>query len=330
MLVAGSLWAGPLQPLVGFSWLRNGIVFTVMFLMALPIRASTIVRNVRRPWPALLATAVNFGLVPVLVWLVSGWLPADLVTGFLVVGATPCTLASATVWTARAGGNETAALMTTLITNGLCFLVTPLLLGLLIGQVADFQPAAMTGKLLALVLLPTALAQVARCWPALARFVEGHRKSLSVVAQVGVLAMVLIGNVSNSHRFVTGDPGPLSDWLVAGALAAVVHLAAVAAGYTLARVARMDRANRIAVAIAGSQKTLMVGLLLCLWLDVSPLPLIAWHVVQLVADTLLADWFRRRQAACERSDKGGFAPGPKRPCQQAEQNDRAGPGSDGR
>ena len=44
----------------------------------------------------------------------------------MIVAATaPCTLASAAVWTRRAGGNDAVAILVTFITNATCFLVTP-------------------------------------------------------------------------------------------------------------------------------------------------------------------------------------------------------------
>jgi sodium/bile acid cotransporter 7 len=46
------------------------------------------------------------------------------------------------------------------------------------------------------------------------------------------------------------------------------------------------------VAFAGSQKTLMVGLQVSMELGVSILPMVAYHVSQLIVDTLIADRWR--------------------------------------
>ena len=56
----------------------------------------------------------------------------------------------------------------------------------------------------------------------------------------------------------------------------------------------MRREDRIAVGFAGSQKTLMVGLQLCIELQVEMLPMVAYHVGQLLVDTLIADRLRKR------------------------------------
>ena len=52
----------------------------------------------------------------------------------------------------------------------------------------------------------------------------------------------------------------------------------------------------MAVAFAGSQKTLMVGLLMAISLQVSILPMVAYHISQLFIDTLIAERFRAHAA----------------------------------
>ena len=54
--------------------------------------------------------------------------------------------------------------------------------------------------------------------------------------------------------------------------------------------------DRIAVAIAGSQKTLMVGLYVAIHYfgGLVLIPLVIYHVVQLLMDTVVADLWRRR------------------------------------
>ena len=69
----------------------------------------------------------------------------------------------------------------------------------------------------------------------------------------------------------------------------VVHLAALWAGLFLARILGLPRPDQIAVAFAGSQKTLMVGLIVAISLQTTILPMVAYQVLQLLADTLIAD-----------------------------------------
>ena len=51
--------------------------------------------------------------------------------------------------------------------------------------------------------------------------------------------------------------------------------------------------DRIAIGIAGSQKTLMVGLNTAVELNRSILPMLLFHICQLVFDTLIADYWAK-------------------------------------
>jgi sodium/bile acid cotransporter 7 len=81
---------------------------------------------------------------------------------------------------------------------------------------------------------------------------------------------------------------------------AAVHTGALAIGYFAARAVAIAPADAAAVGIAGSQKTLMVGLLIAA-LDptfgIGILSLVVYHVLQLLIDTPAADWLRRRHAS---------------------------------
>jgi len=73
-----------------------------------------------------------------------------------------------------------------------------------------------------------------------------------------------------------------------------VHLAALWLGCRLARLLRMANDDVPAVAFAGSQKTLMVGLDVAItyYGGLAILPMVAYHVGQLLVDTLIADRWR--------------------------------------
>jgi sodium/bile acid cotransporter 7 len=76
---------------------------------------------------------------------------------------------------------------------------------------------------------------------------------------------------------------------------ATVHVALLGLGFTLSRLLRISRADAIAVAFSGSQKTLMVGAYLALAVGpLAILPMVAYHAAQLVIDTLIADRLRQR------------------------------------
>jgi len=308
-LVIGITFASALQPVSDWLLLRNCIVASVLFVMALPLEARTMVRSLRYPGPPLLASFVNLGLAPLFAWGISLTLRGDTATGLLVAATTPCTLASASVWTRRAEGNDAVSILVTVITNSICFLITPLWLVAMTGQTVDnpeLSLGRMSLKLGLLVVLPMVLAQMLRGHRSIAEWSTRKRIPLGVLAQFGVLSMVFLGAIRTGLRLQSEQATQaLLAWDLIAILAAVnvVHLCMLCTGWYLARWSRFSREDQIAVAFAGSQKTLMVGLLMAMSLQVSILPMVAYHVSQLFVDTLIAD--RIRQRGRQRAASGG-------------------------
>jgi sodium/bile acid cotransporter 7 len=306
VLVAGIAAPPAMQPIV--RWLPGDVIVAVVtFIMALPLETSALWRAVRRPGPAWLASALNSGVAPPLGWLASRMLPAELATGVVLAACVPCTLATAAVWTRRAGGNDAVAFLVTMITNLACFVVVPTWLLLLIGVRADVDFRGIVVGLMLLVALPILVAQTLRQWRAMGQLAERHVVTLSTVAQVGVLLMVAIGAVRSGERLAELDHDSVVSAgnvvLMIGAVAAV-HVGLLVLGFGFSGLLRISRADAIAVAFSGSQKTLMVGAYLALAVGpLAILPMVAYHASQLVIDTLIADWLRQR-----RSENGGSAP----------------------
>ena len=110
--------------------------------------------------------------------------------------------------------------------------------------------------------------------------------------------MVLIGVVKSSDA-ITNSASIRLGAMTAGMLAAVVviHVATLYAGFGLGRLAKLDRPDWIAVGLAGSQKTLMIGLYIAddLNLGVGILAMVAYHAAQLIIDTVVADRLHSRK-----------------------------------
>jgi sodium/bile acid cotransporter 7 len=269
--------------------------------MSLPLDASAMWQAVRRPKAVLLAVAINYGLLPLTAWGVSWALRPDLALGLLIVASIPTTQASCAVWTRRAGGNDAVAVMVTVVTNLFCFLLTPFWLATMTGNkvTIPIEPMDMMLELSVVVVLPMAAAQVLRLYRPVGRWATARKTPLSVLAQTGLLMMVFIGAVQAGLKLQT-NATPISAGDTAAMLASVcgVHLAMFYAGLLLGRLLGIRWEDRLAVAFSGSQKTLMIGLHIAL----SPtfnnglamLPMVAYHVCQLLLDALIADRLRAR------------------------------------
>jgi solute carrier family 10 (sodium/bile acid cotransporter), member 7 len=277
---------------------QDWVIASVLLVMSLGLETRTAWNAVRRPIAAALAFAVNLGVVPVLAWLASHALESSLAEGLIVASVVPCTQASAAVWTRRAGGNDTIAVITTMSTGLACFIATPAWLELLVGRTGAAQDfGRLVTRLALLVALPIVLGQLLRAVAPVRTWATQHAKGLARYAQLGILSMVLIGAVECGRQLgaLSEGVGPLAGQIVMMVvLAAAVHTAAWGLGYWSASRLGLSRSDQIGVAFAGSQKTLMVGLAIAIdFGGLAVLPMVAYHVEQLLIDTVLVDWLQR-------------------------------------
>ena len=294
----------------------------VMGIGGLGMSTVEMIRSLRRPGAIGIAVATNVAGVPILMmlaiaatrwWSPSGLSDAD-VGGMVVASLVPCTLASAVVWTRRAAGDVTIPLVTTTVTN----LASPLVLsvGVVVmaqtlkiesfqfGRRGEIGPTLV--KLTLVVVLPLIAAQLMRQSAGCRRWATTHRRTLSMVAQAGVLVMIAFGSAAGAISQTDRGWFPSISPLVA-MLVAMVHVAAfaVAAGGVTVLNRHSDavliRPLRAAVGVSASQKTLMVGLGVALDMGVSVAPMIAYHVLQLIIDTVLCRPSRYPPSESDRS-----------------------------
>jgi sodium/bile acid cotransporter 7 len=299
LLAAGIAWHGPLESLA--DWMpQNYLVASVLLVMSLGLDTRTMWNSVRRPTAAALAVTINLGVVPPLAWLAGRFVDSSLAEGMIVAATVPCTLASAAVWTRRAGGNDTIAVLTTMATSLTCFIVTPAWLTLLVGRTGGPQQefGQLVLRLALVVVLPIVLGQVLRSVPVVRAWVTRGAQALTLYAQLGILAMVFIGAVACGRQIEglgAGLAPQAGSIVMMSALVATVHTVAWWTGFWSAGRLGLSQADQTAVAFAGSQKTLMVGLAIAVdFGGLAILPMVAYHVEQLVIDTLLAEWLRKR------------------------------------
>lgn len=276
--------------------LTDGLVMVVLFLMALPLPTAKLVATIRQPGPSILASTINYLFIPLITWPISLFFAEEFGNGLLITAVTPVTLASAAVWTRKAGGNDAVALMVTLITNLCCFFIAPFWLFLFLGKTEtsiSFSDLAI--KLLLVVVLPMVLAQLLRQYRPFGNWSTQKKSELGMCAQIGILSMVFLGMSQSGERL---SAMPLNVDLVLVVLATVavvtsIHSAAFWFGYWSAFRFGMSNDNAIAVGFSGSQKTLMVGLKLAVDLGFSIVPMVLFHICQLIVDTLFATWLTR-------------------------------------
>src|SRR6266851_1706527 len=120
------------------------------------LESRTLGRAFARPWPALWALVVSYGLLPMLGILGGGLLAdPDASLGLLLVTSVPCTLTSAVIWTRLAGGDDATALLITFLSNCTSWLATTAWLTLAAGADGTALVAVpLMGKLFVILVVP--------------------------------------------------------------------------------------------------------------------------------------------------------------------------------
>lgn len=311
-LTAGSHLDAPTIELVSVAigpHASTALVILILFLMSVTLDNGKLRAALSRPGPVLWASFVNMGLIPLAAWPLSRLqLTLDFTVGLLIAASVPSTMAAASVWTRKAGGNDAVSLLVTLLTNSACFIVTPLWLQLMLPSLETSQGFQMdTGflmqKLLVSALLPIIAGQSARMIPGIAAFADRRKVPLGVIAQGCILVMVFWESIKAGPQAATGA---LSGGIGAIALVwlscIVLHLAGMLLAVSASRLLRFERADRAAIAFAASQKTLPIGVYIAATFSaagapLAVLPMLMYHASQLFLDTAVAD----RLAAANRA-----------------------------
>ncbi|MCC9656841.1 bile acid:sodium symporter family protein [Rhodopirellula halodulae] len=309
LFAIGFFAAERLRPVAEMTWLRNAIVFAVMWASGVTLPLQSVQQSIRRPASISVAIGLNVVAVPLAAWWIAGWMAPDWRAAFYVASLVPCTLASAMVWTRRAGGDESIPMVTTVVTNLACVAVIPIGWWMVsqsetvavLSQAAESVVASAPAngapsivdqviKLVGIVVVPLSVAQWMRKrgW---AEWADRSKRRLSTAAQGGILVMVMFGAVTSADRLseITRDGG-VAVFVQLIATASVIHLVVLAGAIAVIRwCLQRPRETQIAVGFSASQKTLAIGLQASIDFGVSVLPMIVYHIAQLVWDTVIAD-----------------------------------------
>lgn len=239
-----------------------------------------------------LATWVLFPLLGLLVaQLPEAVLPRPLALGVVFVACLPSTVQSSIAFTSLAGGNVAAAICSATLSSLLGVVLTPVLVGLLLGAQSGGVSLDSIRSIALQLLAPFVVGHLLR--PLIGGWAERHRRLLSYTDR-GTILMVVYGAFSEAvgqglwQRLSAG--GLLAMAAVCGALLAAV----LAATHLAARRLGFDRPDRIAIVFCGSKKSLATGVPMANVLFppalVGPmvLPLMFFHQLQLMVCAVLA------------------------------------------
>ena len=271
------------------QFVSNAAVFLLFFLNGVRLPRHEVIgglSNHRLLWPLV---TWCFGAMALAGWGLSlagqGWMPPLLALGFVYLGCLPSTVQSATAYSSLAGGNVASSVVAAALLNLLGVFITAPLFSLLAGGSGGEIHSDGLIKVVAILLVPFLLGQVAQGW--LLDWVKGHRGLVTTMDRSSIAIAVYVAfSGAVAQQFWTRIDGTGWLWLAGGTALFLVfgHFGAWLLGGLLG----LDRPNRITMLFAGAQKSIAMGAPLATVLfppqtaGVILLPILLYHLVQLV------------------------------------------------
>jgi sodium/bile acid cotransporter 7 len=277
----------------------NIAIFLAFLITGLTLETSSIIgqlKNIKVLTAALLSSLFIFPAIAYGLGVFTFGVPSDAAVGILILGVAPVTVASGTVMTAMALGNVPLSLFICVLGNFVSIFTIPFILNLVLqfGDAPLSLPVTkMLSGLVLTVLIPTILGQILRPWAKKA--LAPYAKAFSVFNQCLVLMIILNAVSSSADRILQAGAGILGIFL----FMLILHLLILGMNLGIAETIGLDMPATAAFTIHVSQKTLTISYVVwsgffALAFPMALIPSIAYHIVQMVADTFVAQWFRQK------------------------------------
>jgi sodium/bile acid cotransporter 7 len=274
-------------------------IFISFLLTGLTIETSHIIEELKNLKVHIAALFSSLILFPVIsYYLAHTFFRAypDFVIGTLIIGVAPVTVASGTVMTSIALGNVPLSLFICVLGNLFSILTIPFMVNLILklAEVSISLPVVkMLMELSMTVLLPVLIGQTLRV--RLKERIASAKGGISVFNQCIVL-LIILNALSSS---IDGIIGAGSALFLVFLFMICLHLFIIFLNGFISRALLMDLPSATAFTIHTSQKTLTVSYLV--WagyfaakFPAAFIPAIAYHLTQMVMDTFVAHWFRKK------------------------------------
>ncbi|MEP3482638.1 MAG: bile acid:sodium symporter [Fuerstiella sp.] len=286
----------------------------ILFFMSLTLNSGRLFAAMKAPLPVAVASGTNQIVIPLLCLplLLLPWSP-DIAVGLMIAASVPCTMAAASVWTRKAEGNDAVSLLVTLLTNGTCFLVAPAWLWVghqwfgLVDTSGGLQFRDLVVRLVLTALVPAILGQTLRLHGRLTDTVDRNKRIISTVAQSIILTLVFVSAFRGGRQFSGGQLSENlrhTEFLLVWLCCVSLHLVAMWIAWKAAVRLKVAEADARACVIAGSQKTLPIGIVLsdASGMPFSILPMLMFHASQMFIDTAVAAKLKARNTTTKDSN----------------------------
>ena len=275
------------------------VIFLAFLITGLTLETSSLLAQMKNGKVLASAMVSSLILFPIIAYYPAAWIfgtPSDASIGMLILGIAPVTVASGTVMTAMALGNIPLSLFICVLCNFAAIFTIPFMLNLIMrfGETAIVLPVSdMLLGLLVKVLVPIVIGQLLR--PGLKQKIPPFAKAFSIFNQSLVLMIIFNAVSSSTDRIVQAGTAIIGLFI----FALLLHFLILALNYGISKAIKLDLAATSAFTIHTSQKTLTVAYLV--WagyfaaaFPMALIPSIAYHIIQMVADTFVAHKFKNK------------------------------------
>jgi sodium/bile acid cotransporter 7 len=252
----------------------------------------------------LLIQGSTFLIFPALVFFLlqaMPWIDSDFRLGITYLSALPSTVSASVVMVSIAGGNLPAAIFNASISSLLGVILTPAWMGILSdsaqGEI-DFWGSL--GELSVKVLLPVCLGILLHRW--LFPKLKSALPKLRYVDQT-VIMMIVFTSFAESFSQRIFSSYQFTALLAVGVTMLGIFLLVLILLNTISRVLKFSFADRITTLFCGSKKSLVHGVVIgkVIFLDSAVLglvllPVMLYHIQQLIFGSMLAGYFGRKNA----------------------------------
>ena len=280
----------------------TGVVSLLFFLHGAKLSRQAILAGLGHWRLHLCIFAATFALFPLLGWalrpVLQPLVTPEMYLGVLFLCTLPATVQSAIAFTAMARGNMPAAVCSASASTLMGIVVTPVLVGLLLGRSGDGGSLwGAISRISLQLLLPFIVGHLLR--PVIGGFIQRHARRVKLVDQGSILLVVYS---AFSAAVVSGlwQQTPLP--ALAGLLVLCSVLLALVLAITTwaARGLGFSKEDEITLVFCGSKKSLLSGVPMAKVLFASStvgaivLPLMIFHQLQLMVCAVLAQRYARR------------------------------------
>ena len=297
LMIPAGLWLpGGGRAIKDAGWATPALVGMMMSISGFTLDTGKLHQQAANLGAITLVLFSTYCMAPAVAYGLALWLqPVDnpyFLTAVMIMAAQASSLASALALTVLSRGNQELALIFTLLSSSLTVVLTPLVLQLSIGASVEIPLGQMILKMLLIVVMPVALGQ------ALRQFLWNKAKPLFMGIRL-IPQLIILVFVYSGFSVATGQINGNADVVLRiVVVSALLHAILLAWNFCMSVLLRMDSGTGTAIVFCGSQKTLPNGIYI--WQHffgdnpIGAIPLALYHLIQLIADTLLVPLFERR------------------------------------